>query len=308
MSITLCMVVKNESENLRGCLQSILPFVDEVLIADTGSTDGSQELIHELARIEPIRVELDAANCFSLTPARNELYSRVRTDWIFYLDADERFLGAGGNALRVAIEAAEPNCAGFFGKWLTKIKNDCPFEDYKLFTFRRGSTKRGLAHANVQLDLRLKGQWADWLDSLIVNHHPPVPLPAKRELYWSRLQRSMVLEPGWFRHNWYAGYMCFQDGNYDEALDLFRPLVESCSLLFPVEGLNARMVALDIAASRGDHDTVERGVHEALAFYDRVIFDFEVKINFRIKPWLANTAQLLREGRISEIQAYKFVS
>src|SRR5258708_7311441 len=44
-TIGLCMIVKNESKVITRCLGSVRPLVDYVMIEDTGSTDGTQQLI-----------------------------------------------------------------------------------------------------------------------------------------------------------------------------------------------------------------------------------------------------------------------
>ncbi|WP_244661691.1 glycosyltransferase [Mesorhizobium huakuii] len=44
-TIGLCMIVKNETKVILQCLASVLPLVDYVLIVDTGSEDGTQDLI-----------------------------------------------------------------------------------------------------------------------------------------------------------------------------------------------------------------------------------------------------------------------
>ena len=46
-TITLCMIVKNETHIIEECLESMLPYIDRYDITDTGSTDGTPELIKE---------------------------------------------------------------------------------------------------------------------------------------------------------------------------------------------------------------------------------------------------------------------
>src|SRR5271155_3397612 len=44
-TIGLCMIVKNEANLIRRCLESALPLVDYILVLDTGSTDGTQQIV-----------------------------------------------------------------------------------------------------------------------------------------------------------------------------------------------------------------------------------------------------------------------
>ena len=47
ISISLCMIVKNEENVLRRCLDSIKEAMDEIIIVDTGSTDRTKEIAKE---------------------------------------------------------------------------------------------------------------------------------------------------------------------------------------------------------------------------------------------------------------------
>ncbi len=85
--LSLCMIVKNEERFLAKCLQSIAPYVDEICIVDTGSTDRTVEIAKEFGA----KVELrEWRNDFSW--ARNEAIAMASYRWIFMLDADEEFL------------------------------------------------------------------------------------------------------------------------------------------------------------------------------------------------------------------------
>ena len=116
----------------------------------------------------------------------------------------------------------------------------------------------------------------------------------------------LEVEPGWLRHNWFGGYMEFQDGKYEEALALFQPLIESRSDYFPVEGLNARIVAIDALVRLGRVQDALAASDEALAFFAAVRDDFEVKINFRIEPWLAQAKRSLETGEYAAVRSYRF--
>jgi GT2 family glycosyltransferase len=48
MTISLCLMVRNEKPKLAACLQSATDLVDEAVVVDTGSTDGTRELAAKL--------------------------------------------------------------------------------------------------------------------------------------------------------------------------------------------------------------------------------------------------------------------
>ena len=57
-TITLCMIVKNESHIILECLNSIYKYIDYWVISDTGSTDGTQEIIQNFFKEKGIPGEL----------------------------------------------------------------------------------------------------------------------------------------------------------------------------------------------------------------------------------------------------------
>lgn len=82
--VSLCMIVKNEAPNLARCLASVQGVVDEMIVADTGSTDGTVEI----ARAAGARVQsISWHNDFS--KARNASLEPATGRWILHLDADE---------------------------------------------------------------------------------------------------------------------------------------------------------------------------------------------------------------------------
>lgn len=86
LSVTLCLIVKNEEQYVAKCIESVQPLVEDILIADTGSTDNTINICKQYANhVESI----DFSNGFSA--ARNHLLKQVKTDWVLFLDADEYF-------------------------------------------------------------------------------------------------------------------------------------------------------------------------------------------------------------------------
>ncbi len=86
-TVSACMIVRNEEENLPTCLESIRNWVDEIIVVDTGSSDRTVEIAESYgARIfnQPWEGDFSKARNFSIAQATK--------DWIFIIDADEEFV------------------------------------------------------------------------------------------------------------------------------------------------------------------------------------------------------------------------
>lgn len=89
MTICLSMIVKNEAAVIRRCLDSVLPLIDCWAIVDTGSTDGTQEIIADHLRDLP--GALAERPWVDFAHNRNEALDLARgaADYLFVIDADE---------------------------------------------------------------------------------------------------------------------------------------------------------------------------------------------------------------------------
>ena len=84
VTISLCMIVKNEEGILARCLDSIVDLVEEVVIVDTGSADRTREI----AALYTSRI-YDFAWTDDFSAARNYAFSKAGMDYIYSADADE---------------------------------------------------------------------------------------------------------------------------------------------------------------------------------------------------------------------------
>ncbi len=66
------------------------------------------------------------------------------------------------------------------------------------------------------------------------------------------------------------------------------------------------MVLAEIQAKQSKQSDIIQTLSEALTFYTAVANDFEVQINFRLKPWLEAALQQAQQGQLDKIQAYQF--
>ncbi len=84
MRLSFYAIVKNEQQNLPRCLESVRPYVDELVIVDTGSEDETIAIARDYgAEIRHF------AWCDDFAAARNFALTQVTGDWILTLDADE---------------------------------------------------------------------------------------------------------------------------------------------------------------------------------------------------------------------------
>ena len=96
-TLTVIIVAKNEAINIGECVRSAR-FADEVIVLDSGSTDGTAEM----ARAEGAQVV--TTDWPGYGPQNNRGIDQATGDWFFSLDADERISPALAAEIRAAIE------------------------------------------------------------------------------------------------------------------------------------------------------------------------------------------------------------
>ena len=84
VTISVCMIVKNEEAVLSRCLNSLRGIADEIIIVDTGSTDKTKEIASNYTNQI---YDFPWVNDFSV--ARNFAFSKATKDYIYSVDADE---------------------------------------------------------------------------------------------------------------------------------------------------------------------------------------------------------------------------
>src|SRR5258707_8938553 len=83
-TLAVSMIVRNAEADLAACLESVRGVAGEIIVADTGATDGTIRIAEECAaRVLRIPWEMDFSS------ARNQCLAAVSSDWVLSLDADE---------------------------------------------------------------------------------------------------------------------------------------------------------------------------------------------------------------------------
>jgi glycosyltransferase involved in cell wall biosynthesis len=148
--LTVIIPCKNEREHIRACIQSAKLVADELLVADSGSTDGTLEVARELG-CRVIEREYRTSGDF-----KNWAIPQAAHDWVLILDADERVTDQ--LAAEICRTLAEPRHDGYwiyrrnhflghpirFGPW----KND---RCLRLFRRELGRYIGPTDHAEVEL-------------------------------------------------------------------------------------------------------------------------------------------------------------
>ncbi len=141
-TLSLCMIVKNELENLRELLPQIKDFADEIIIVDTGSQDGTFEYLKSVDFIKLFKIKWE--NDFS--KARNFSITHATKDFILWLDADDRIFFNENFKSRL-----DKNYVYFL-----KVKNssdDTFFYQLRIFPNFRGLKFQGRVHEQVVFDI-----------------------------------------------------------------------------------------------------------------------------------------------------------
>ena len=142
-TIAANIITKNEEQNIARCIRSLKGVVEEVVVVDTGSSDGTlEEAKKEGAQIAQIKWKDD------FSEPRNKALELSKTDWIISIDADEVLPERGREEIREM--ARMPEIAGWHMETMNYIKtsrqlnvlvNDGKYKEGRDFPYYVESTK-----------------------------------------------------------------------------------------------------------------------------------------------------------------------
>jgi tetratricopeptide (TPR) repeat protein len=102
VQLSLCMIVRDEAQNLPHCLQSVGGVVDEIIVVDTGSTDDTIAIARSCGA-----TVYEQAWQHDFAAARNYALQFVQGEWVLALDADEVLLPSCLDELKGAIQSPD---------------------------------------------------------------------------------------------------------------------------------------------------------------------------------------------------------
>ncbi len=242
MTISLCMIVKDEAASLAATLDSARAWVDEMVVVDTGSTDTTREV----AQAGGAQV-YDFPWGDDFAAARNASLARATGDWVLVLDADEVLLPEVGQLLR-DLDRGQPLgeivAADVLALNLLRLELGAPQSPYTLITrcFRRLPTVSFYRpyHETVDDSLAaLQGQEPRWqvvtLTTVAIHHRGYDPAVVVQRGKFERARQAMVTylashpDDAYLANKLAALYI--QSDQSDQALDLLhRALADATSL------------------------------------------------------------------------------
>ena len=213
VSVSLCMIVKNEEDVLERCLESTADLVDEIIIVDTGSTDRTKEIA---ARFTGQIFNFPWQDDFSA--ARNESFSHASMDYCMWLDADDVLLEEDRGAFLSLKETLDPTVSVVMTPYHTGFDENghVTFSYYRerLIKNHAGMRWAGAVHeAITPVGKVLYGDFA-------VTHRKKRSSDPDRNLriYEAQLAAGKELEP---RQQFYYGRELYYHRRWAEALDVF---------------------------------------------------------------------------------------
>jgi glycosyltransferase involved in cell wall biosynthesis len=123
--LSAAMIVRNEAKFLGDCLRSLQSVVDEVIVVDTGSTDGTPEIAAAHgAIVHHFRW------CDDFAAARNTALAAAKGEWILYIDADEQLQPVERSAVEALLRRTD---ALAFRLLLRPSPRATPYREYRLW-------------------------------------------------------------------------------------------------------------------------------------------------------------------------------
>lgn len=181
-TLAVCMIVRDNEGTIEPCLASIKPWVDEMIVVDTGSQDETPAI----AKRHGAQI-FHFPWCDDFAAARNESLRHARSEWLFWMDSDDtippecgrklRHLAYGPHAATTLGYVMQVHCPGERSGDLTVVDHVKMFRNHPevRFEFR--------LHEQVLMSIRRLGGEIEWTDIHVVHSGSDRSLEGRRRKY-----------------------------------------------------------------------------------------------------------------------------
>ncbi|MCP1145706.1 glycosyltransferase [Lysinibacillus endophyticus] len=223
LTISLCMIVKNEEEVLEQCLSSVKDICDEIIIVDTGSTDKTKEIAYQFTD-----KVFDFEWIDDFSAARNFAFSKASMDYIFWMDADD-IVSEGDQEKFKKLKEELPDNAD-----AVSMLYHIAFDEYQnpTFSFRRNRLVRREKnfkwHGAVHEYLEVGGNIV--ASDVAITHRKKdkrkgqVPSDRNLKIYEKRLERGDTFTP---RDLFYYSNELKDHGQYEKAIEYYNKFLDT---------------------------------------------------------------------------------
>jgi glycosyltransferase involved in cell wall biosynthesis len=241
--ISATLLVRNERENLPLALRSLEGWVDEVVVVDGESTDGTADIARAFGAkvfVRPPRGAMEEDGAFATAQCTGE--------WLFHLDADEVVPGPLGRRLRaLAIEGKAdavdvPEMSHFLGEpcnvWrgskLRLFRRDAVDVTDRIHGMYRLRPGARVVRLPAGPGMELQHYWIEGIAPLLrrldrytgveAEQKPPLPRAAKPRVFlrFARAFLGAYLRDGGIRHGWRGAYLSLHRGFYAATVEARR--------------------------------------------------------------------------------------
>lgn len=214
ITISVCMIVKNEEDVLDRALSSIKGIADEIIIVDTGSTDYTKQIAKKYTD-----QVYDFVWCNDFSKARNYSFSKATKDYCMWLDADDVVLDKDKEDLLALKHSLSPDVSVVMMKYNTGFdKEGHPtFTYYRERLLRREDNFRWSGFVHEAITPRGKVIYSD----IAITHGKIKQSNPKRNLqiFRSKLKEGVVFTP---REIFYYARELYYHQQYEEAITEFK--------------------------------------------------------------------------------------
>lgn len=255
ITISLCMIVKNEEKCIGSCLASVEDLVDEIIIVDTGSTDKTKDIVKEYTNKIYDFLWID-----DFSAARNFSFSKASSEYIFWLDADDILKEEDRNKLKRLKEDFDSSYD------VISMRYNYAFNEagYPTLTFRRNRiVKRsrgfkwcGFIHEYIAVEGKI-------LDSDINISHMRVHGNSDRNIniFRNKIKQGYKLNS---RDTYYYGKELYFNGMNDKAIEVLTKVPQMNG--WYEEKIQALITLADIYLNKGFYEQCRKVCYETFEY------------------------------------------
>lgn len=218
ITISVCMIVKNEEEVLGRCLDCVKQFADEIIIVDTGSSDKTKEIA--LGYTDHV---YDFVWCDDFGKARNYSFLKATKDYCMWLDADDIITAENIEKIKKLKIDLDPINSIVMMKYHTAYdeKGIPTFSYYRERLIKREAHSQweGVIHEVIPLNGRLLYQ------DIAISHKKLKQGDKNRNLriFETLLHKGRTLNP---RELFYYARELYYHERYEDAIHAFRTFLD----------------------------------------------------------------------------------